>query len=160
MLKLSALVQPRGPLHVFDEWTEDDEDIDNGRRVALKALQAQSGSDTNGTATPTSSNPTSSATPDLANLSLNTSQKVSTNGSGKIDLSSENRTPRTANSSSPNMGSFVTKGDGVEADGEIDPARKLTRKSTTSYESENAKWYKAAKRAEKKSGAPNVHLAL
>ena len=28
------------------------------------------------------------------------------------------------------------------------------------YENENQKWYKAAKKAEKKSGAPNVHLAL
>lgn len=150
-------VQPRGPLSVFDEWTEDDEDIDNGRRVALKALQAQSGSDTNGTATPTSSNPTT--TTDFANLSLNT-QKVPTNGSGKVDLSSENRTPRSASNSSPNMGSFVTRGEGVEADGDIDPARKLTRRTTTQYESENQKWYKAAKKAEKKSGAPNVHLAL
>lgn len=153
-------VQPRGPLHLFDDWTEDDEDIDNGRRVALRTVQAQSGSDTNGTATPTSSVP---PTGDLANLSLNTSanpQKISTNGLGKVDLSSENRTPRTASSTAPNMGSFVTRGEGVEADGDIDPARKLTRKSTTQYENENARWYKAAKKAEKKSGAPNVHLAL
>lgn len=149
-------VQPRGPLHIFDEWTEDDEDIDNGRRVALKTLQAQSGSDTNGTTTPTASGPPTN----VASLSSVNPQKVSTNGSGKVDLSSENRAPRTGSSHAPNMGSFVTRGEGIEADGEVDPARKLARKTTAQYEAENAKWYKAAKKAEKKSGAPNVHLAL
>lgn len=148
-------VQPRGPLHLFDEWTEDDEDIDNGRRVAFRNVQAQSGSNTNGTATPTSSGPSTN----VGSLS-SSSQKVSTNGSGKVDLSSESRAARTTSSNAPNMGSFVTKGEDAEADGDVDPARKLTRRNTTQYEDQNAKWYKAAKKAEKKSGAPNVHLAL
>ena len=152
-------VQPRGPIVVYEEWTDEDDDIDNGRVVALKALRSQNGSDTNGTATPTSS----STAVDFANLAINTSAnpaKITPNSSGKVDLSSENRTPRTASSNSPNMGSFVTRGEGTEADGDIDPARKLTKRTTTAYENENQKWYKAAKKAEKKSGAPNVHLAL
>ena len=162
------MVVPRGPLNPYDPWTEDDEDIDNGRRIALKhALEkngTRTGADSNGTATPTSS----STTTDFANMSINkTSANTATasgtytpKANGKIDLTSEHRTPRASASNHPNMGSFVTKGEGVEADGEIDPARKLTRRSTTTYEDQNAKWYKAAKKAEKKSGAPNVHLAL
>lgn len=157
------LIVPHGPEEVYGEWTEDDEDIDNGRRVALKAIQAKNGldagSDTNGTATPTSA----STSADFANLSLK-----NTNGNypesakvvnGKTDLTYDTRESRTATSSYPNMGSFVTKGDGNEAEGEVDPSRKLTRRNTATYESENQKWYKAAKKAEKKSGAPNVHLA-
>lgn len=156
-------VVPRGPLKVYDEWTEDDDDIDNGRIVALKASLSKNSSDTNGTATPTSSTLGGSSTAtDFAGLSLNNAgppagAKVV---NGKTDLTYENRAPRSAASHSPNMGSFVTTGDGVEEDGEIDPKRKLTRRNTTTYENENAKWYKAAKKAEKKSGAPNVHLAL
>lgn len=155
------IVVPRGPVNPYDPWTEDDEDIDNGRRIALKALLEKNGADTNGSATPTSS----STTTDFANMSLNTNTNTNTTSysskaHGKTDLTSDLRSPRTATSHTPNMGSFVTKGEGVEADGEIDPARKLTRRSTTTYEDQNAKWYKAAKKAEKKSGAPNVHLAL
>lgn len=156
-------VMPRGPLKVYDEWTEDDDDIDNGRLVALKASLAHNGNGSNGTATPTSSTVGGSSTAtDFAGLSLNSSGTSASTKSanGKADLTPENRAQRTAASSSPNMGSFVTTGDGVEADGDIDPKRKLTKRATTQYESENAKWYKAAKKAEKKSGAPNVHLAL
>ncbi|KAK5070729.1 hypothetical protein LTS08_000376 [Lithohypha guttulata] len=157
------LIVPHGPEEVYGEWTEDDADIDNGRRVALKAIQAKNGldagSDTNGTATPTSA----STSADFANLSLK-----NTNGNypesakvvnGKTDLTYDTRESRTATSSYPNMGSFVTRGNGNEAEGEVDPSRKLTRRNTATYESENQKWYKAAKKAEKKSGAPNVHLA-
>lgn len=174
-LKAKGAVVPRGPVKPYDEWTDDDEDIDNGRLVALKALQARNGTGTDsatgsGTATPTSSNPGPAST-DFANLTLNTSTVPTSTSSigtpasakvvnGKTDLTNATRTPRTATSSSPNMGSFVTRGEGVEADGDIDPKRKLTRRSTTTYENENQKWYKAAKKAEKKSGAPNVHLAL
>lgn len=174
-------VQPRGPIEPYGPWTEDDEDIDNGRLVALKAIKEASGSDTNGTATPTSSN----VTTDLSSLSINSNGNGTAFGqttkSGKVDLTSGNRASRTTTSGMPNMGSFVTTGasptgngavgssatsygstarDGVEADGDIDPRGKLTRRSTTQYEDENAKWYKAAKKAEKKKGAPNVHLAL
>ncbi|KAK5940784.1 hypothetical protein PMZ80_007201 [Knufia obscura] len=157
-----SIVVPRGPVNPYDPWTEDDEDIDNGRRIALQHILEKNGNgtDTNGTATPTSA---STAT-DFANLSINNSTSTPTNGTGtyktpKTDLTSEHRAPRTATSSAPNMGSFVTKGDDIEANGEIDPARKLTRKNTTTYEDQNAKWYKAAKKAEKKSGVPHVHLA-
>lgn len=176
------LVVPRGPVNVFDSWTEDDEDIDRGRLVALKAIQAQSGSDTNGTATPTSS----SVATDLSNLSIKNGTGApagEVTKSGKVDLTPEVRAARSATFGMPNMGSFVTSGasptgsgtvgaspgatsygastgDGVEAGGDIDPRRKLTRRTTTQYEDENAKWYKAAKKAEKKKGAPNVHLAL
>ena len=43
-------------------------------------------------------------------------------------------------------------------DEELSPKEKLERRTT--YQDENAKWYKKAKKAEKKSGAPNMHLAL
>ncbi len=49
-----------------------------------------------------------------------------------------------------------TVGDGDEE--ESDPKQKIERRTT--HSEENAKWYKAAKKAEKKAGAPNVHLAL
>lgn len=179
----NAPVQPRGPIEPYGPWTDDDEDIDRGRLVALKAIQQASGSDTNGTATPTSS----TVATDLSGLSLgsngtgNGTAVGQTTRSGKVDLTPDVRATRTATSGIPNMGSFVTTGgsptgsgtvgtggssygattgDGVEADGDIDPRRKLTRRTTTQYEDENAKWYKAAKKAEKKKGAPNVHLAL
>jgi len=158
------LVVPRGPLTAYDPWTEDDEDIDNGRRIALKHMlekNGTAGSDTNGTATPTSSSTTTAS--DLANMSINNTTTnagaYSSKANGKLDLTSDMRSPRTATSSSPNMGSFVTKGEGLEEDGDIDPSRKLTKRSTTQYEDQNAKWYKAAKKAEKKSGVPHVHLA-
>ncbi|RVX69680.1 hypothetical protein B0A52_06324 [Exophiala mesophila] len=47
---------------------------------------------------------------------------------------------------------------GFDDNGEFHPRRLIKRRTT--YNEENAKWYKAAKRAEKKSGAPNIHLAL
>lgn len=171
----AKFIQPRGPVNVYDTWTEDDEDIDNGRRIALKSMLQASGSDTNGTATPTSS----TVATDLSSLNTGTNGTPvgQTTKSGKVDLSPEIRSARSAGSNLPNMGSFVTSGpssgapltgmsygattgEGVEADGDIDPKRKLTRRSTTTYENENQKWYKAAKKAEKKSGAPHVHLAL
>lgn len=175
--KSTSRVVPRGPVNCYGTWTDEDEEIDRGRLVALKAIQERSGSDTNGTATPTSS----TVATDLSNLSLNTKTKNGT--AGKIDLSPEVRAARSSTFGMPNMGSFVTSGtspsgsgtvgvspgatsygastgDGVEAGGDIDPKRKLTRRTTTTYEDENAKWYKAAKKAEKKKGAPNVHLAL
>lgn len=47
---------------------------------------------------------------------------------------------------------------GFDENGEFHPRRMIKRRTT--YNEENAKWYKAAKKAEKKSGAPNIHLAL
>ena len=112
---------------------------------------------------PTSNSTTTASAPDFANMSLNTTAPnagaYSPKANGKLDLTSDLRAPRTATSSSPNMGSFVTKGEGIEENGDIDPSRKLTKRSTTQYEDQNAKWYKAAKKAEKKSGVPHVHLA-
>lgn len=146
-------VVPRGPIDAYGTWTDEDEDIDNGRLVALKDLVEKNGLDTSGVATPTSS----PAATDLANLSLNTAFAKS---NGMTDLTSSIRSPRTATSASPSMGSLGIKGGAVETDGDIDPGQQLTRRTTTQYEDENAKWYKAAKKAQKKSGAPHVHLAL
>lgn len=148
-------VIPVGPAKPYTEWTDEDEDIDNGRLVALKAL---SGESTNGTATPTSS--TYASTPTTTTTDFATPAGAKTLSNGKTDLTHNQREPRGSSSSQPNMGSFVTRGEGSEANGDIDPARKLDRKKTTTYESENAKWYKAAKKAEKKEGTPYVHLAL
>lgn len=144
-------VVPCGPSVLFESWTEDDEDIDNGRIVAWKQAGDKTPTSamsdlsirppTNGTATPTGVPPDATITP-----------------SGKTDLTSSLRSPVSGSSSGPSYGSFVTTGDGAEAEGDIDPKRKLQRRTT--YKDENEKWYKAARKAEKKSGAPNVHLAL
>jgi hypothetical protein len=40
----------------------------------------------------------------------------------------------------------------------LSPKEKIERRTT--HGSENKKWYKAAKRAEKDAGAANMHLAL
>lgn len=48
--------------------------------------------------------------------------------------------------------------DGFDENGEFHPRRVIQRRTT--YSDENAKWYKAAKKAEKKQGAPSMHLAL
>lgn len=47
---------------------------------------------------------------------------------------------------------------GYDENGEFHPRRMIKRRTT--YSDANAKWYKAAKKAEKKSGAPQMHLAL
>ena len=55
----------------------------------------------------------------------------------------------------------VRDADSAVGDGdakEQDPKQEVKRRTT--HSEENAKWYKAAKKAEKKAGAPNVHLAL
>ena len=64
------------------------------------------------------------------------------------------------------VGSPSTKGrieeedgeNGFDENGEFHPRRMIKRRTT--YNDENAKWYKAAKKAEKKAGAPPIHLAL
>lgn len=109
-------VMPRGPTVGIDSWTEEDEEIDRGRRVAYQQSQN---------------------TQRLAAVDINATSTASTNGSKpkqKIDLSPEHREQTTG-------GTAVTS-------------------PTVQYSEENAKWYKAAKKAEKKSGAPYVHLAL
>lgn len=143
----SSFVTPRGPTVVFEPWTEDDDDIDNGRIVAWR----QSGDKT--------------PAPALSNLSINSGANAigippdaAATSSGKIDLTSSLRSPTNTVTASQTYGSFVTGGDPAEADGEIDAGRKLRKKAT--YQEENEKWYKAARKAEKKSGAPYVHLAL
>ncbi|KIW92370.1 uncharacterized protein Z519_07354 [Cladophialophora bantiana CBS 173.52] len=47
---------------------------------------------------------------------------------------------------------------GFDENGEFHPRRMIKRRTT--YSDANAKWYKAAKKAEKKMGAPSMHLAL
>lgn len=64
------------------------------------------------------------------------------------------------------VGSPTTKGrideedgeTGFDENGEFHPRRMIKRRTT--YSDANAKWYKAAKKAEKKAGAPPIHLAL
>ncbi|OAP64001.1 hypothetical protein AYL99_03228 [Fonsecaea erecta] len=47
---------------------------------------------------------------------------------------------------------------GFDENGDFHPRRVIKRRTT--YSDANAKWYKAAKKAEKKMGAPSMHLAL
>lgn len=113
-------VMPRGPVVGIDLWTEEDDEIDRGRRVAFQQSQN---------------------TQKLATTGMNST--ASTNGGRskqKIDLSPENREVTAS-------GTSVESGPGL-----VSP--------TVQHSEENAKWYKAAKKAEKKSGAPYVHLAL
>ena len=79
-------------------------------------------------------------------------------------------TPTTAAATSTGMGSPTSTRNGGEGEveddgetgfdenGEFHPKRMIKRRTT--YSDANAKWYKAAKKAEKKAGAPPIHLAL
>ncbi|KAJ9615190.1 hypothetical protein H2200_001264 [Cladophialophora chaetospira] len=49
-------------------------------------------------------------------------------------------------------------GDTLDENGEFVPRKNIKRRTT--YSDANAKWVKAAKKAEKKGGAPYIHLAL
>ena len=55
-------------------------------------------------------------------------------------------------------GEKAVEREGGEEEGDPMETRKIGRRTT--HSEENQKWYKAAKKAEKKSGAPNMHLAL
>lgn len=82
-----------------------------------------------------------------ANLSVGSSSAAGTSSGGsrhKIDLSPDHRSAQSAR----------TPHSATGADAEIKSP------TLTAHQDENAKWYKAAKKAEKKSGAPYVHLAL
>ncbi|EXJ88695.1 glutathione S-transferase [Capronia coronata CBS 617.96] len=57
-----------------------------------------------------------------------------------------------------NKGDEDDGGTGVDEEGEFHPRRVVQHR--TAHGDENAKWYKAAKKAEKQEGAPSLHLAL
>ena len=114
------MVVPIGPIDPYGRWTQEDDDIDNGRLVALKAISEEVAHGQH-------------TAQDAHQIGMN----------GKINSTYAGLTDTTSGS---------TGGEQVN-DGS-------TKTSTAQYEDQNAKWYKAAKKAEKKSGAPNVHLAL
>ncbi len=60
--------------------------------------------------------------------------------------------------STRNGGDDADEGDAFDENGEFVPRRMIKRRTT--HSDVNAKWYKAAKKAEKKAGAPPIHLAL
>ena len=130
-----TVVLPRGPLPDIEPLTDEEEQQLINGTSALKL-------DTNGTGTAASSNP------------------FSAQGQGMRAMFS-------AEADSPDFGdnaSATTENTAATAikDGEDGEESGLGQniKRRTTYSEENKKWYKAAKKAEKKSGAPNMHLAL
>ena len=94
----------------------------------------------------------------LSKLQVTTQDSKPTNGSSNANPFSAN-----GNGMGAMFGSETDSPAGDAASASTDPANetpkeKLARRTT--HSDENSKWYKAAKKAEKRSGAPNVHLAL
>lgn len=132
-----AVILPRGPAPDILPLTDEEEQLlISGKLSGLHV-------DTNGSKAKSSQNP------------------FSANGQGMAAMFSaegaDAQTPATAETPIVKTTSAALREQDDEKD-DIDPQRKIQRRTT--HGEENAKWVKAAKKAEKKSGAPNMHLAL
>ena len=134
----TPVVVPRGPIPDIEPLTDaEEQQLINGTS-ALKV-------DTNGTALTPPSNPFSAQGQGMSALfgAEIDSPDVGDNASVTTD------TTATTALRSP-----------VGEDEEKEPSLKQKIKRRTTYSEENQKWYRAARRAEKKTGAPYIHLAL
>ena len=130
-----TVVLPRGPLPDIEPLTDEEEQQLINGTSALKL-------DTNGTGTAASSNPFS----------------AQGQGMGAM-FSAEADSPDVGDNASATTENTATTAIKDGEDGEESGLGQNIKRRTT-YSEENKKWYKAAKKAEKKSGAPNMHLAL
>ncbi|KAI1623034.1 glutathione S-transferase [Exophiala viscosa] len=129
------VVVPRGPVPDIEPLTEEEErDIINGTSKKLSGLKIGNGTP----ASPSSHNPFSA--------------QGEGRGMGAIFGTDGDLPPDGV--TSPGGATASTS---REDEGGDDPNKVIKRRTT--HGEENAKWYKAAKKAEKKLGAPNMHLA-
>ncbi|KIW20901.1 hypothetical protein PV08_01480 [Exophiala spinifera] len=146
-----SVVIPRGPVPDIEPLTDEEErELIDGTAKKLNGLKL----DSNGVgASPTSHNPFSA--------------QGEGRGMGAIfgaDIDSPTdgvaspTTSTTVGSPSASRAGEDDNETGFDENGEFHPRRMIKRRTT--YGEENAKWYKAAKKAEKKLGAPTMHLAL
>lgn len=137
-----SMVVPRGPMPDIDPLTDEEEQ---------QLINGTSGLKLNTTSNGTSSNQATPSNP----FSANPGQGMGALFGADVDSPS---TPDNASVTTDNT-AVRTGGTDGGAEGEEPSVRQKIKRRTT-YSEENQKWYRAAKKAEKKSGAPNMHLAL
>lgn len=149
------LIVPRGPVPDIQPLTDEEEaEQISGTTRKLNGLTLDS-SARGIVGSPTSNNPFSAAA----------GGGMSALFGADIDSPADETASATTGLGST-VGSPSTKGrideedgeTGFDENGEFHPRRMIKRRTT--YSDANAKWYKAAKKAEKKAGAPPIHLAL
>ncbi|KAK5260666.1 hypothetical protein LTR20_000069 [Exophiala xenobiotica] len=145
------VIIPRGPVPDIEPLTDEEErEIINGTSKKLNGLKI----DKSGVgASPTSNNPFSAQGNGRGGMGAMFGADVDspTDGVGSPTTTASKAGDDDDNSNNNNEAGF-------DENGEFHPRRMIKRRTT--YNEENAKWYKAAKKAEKKLGAPSMHLAL
>lgn len=148
------LVIPRGPLPDIAPLTDEEEqELINGTAKKLNSLKIDDGATVS---SPSSHNPFS-ALGEKSGMGAIFGADVDS----PADEVGSRSTAATTTVSSPSTTKGGNEDDastGVDEGGEFHPRRVIQHRTT--HSDENAKWYKAAKKAEKKLGAPTVHLAL
>jgi glutathionyl-hydroquinone reductase len=157
------VILPRGPVPDIEPLTDEEEkELINGS--GARKLNGLTLSDLPSGLNPTASENPFSAHGDKAGMGVLFGADVD---SPNVD-NTEPTTPTTA-AATTSAGSPASTRDGFDGaeddgetgfdeNGEFHPKRMIKRRTT--HGEANAKWYKAAKKAEKKAGAPPIHLAL
>jgi hypothetical protein len=139
----SSYVLPRGPVPDIEPLTDEEEQtLING----TSHLKLDTKSSSNSTAMSPPSNPFS-AQPGQGMGAL-------------FGAEADSPAIETASTTTENTAIRSPGGDSATTEGDGEPSIRQKIKRRTTYSEENQKWYRAAKKAEKKSGAPNMHLAL
>jgi hypothetical protein len=140
------LIVPRGPVPDIEPLTDGEEqELIHGPAKQLNGLTILDHGA--GIASPTSNNPFSASGSGMGAM-------FGTDGDASV----------VGTMTASTIGSPSTKGQeddgetGFDEHGEFHPKKMIKRRTT--YNEENEKWYKAAKKAEKKANAPYIHLAL
>ncbi|KIX01318.1 uncharacterized protein Z518_09043 [Rhinocladiella mackenziei CBS 650.93] len=142
------IILPRGPMPDIEPLTDEEErELINGTAKKLNGLNLQD----SGTG-PISFNPFS-AQGDGRGMSAIFGADIDS-PADEVDSTA----PTTTVGSPSTKDEEEDRETGFDENGEFHPRRMIKRRTT--HSEENAKWYKAAKKAEKKSGAPTMHLAL
>lgn len=148
----APIIVPRGPIPDIQPLTDEEEaELISITTRKLNGLTL----DSSAVASPTSSNPYSAAAGGGmgALFGAETDSPADENGSVTTGMGSTVGSPSTKGRVDEEDGET-----GYDEQGDFHPRRMIKRRTT--YSDANAKWYKAAKKAEKKAGAPPIHLAL
>lgn len=146
------VIIPRGPVPDIEPLTDEEElEMINGSARKLNGLKIDDGVAAN----PSSHNPFS-AQGEGRGMGAMFGADIDSPADSTANTGAT--TTAIAGSPSTNKDEQEETEGGFDENGEFHPRRMMKRRTT--YGEENAKWYKAAKKAEKKSGAPTMHLAL
>ncbi|EXJ56502.1 glutathione S-transferase [Cladophialophora yegresii CBS 114405] len=153
------VILPRGPIPDIEPLTDEEEkDLINGTGSKLNGLTI---ADLPAGLNARSGNPFS-AHGDKAGMGVLFGADVDSPVNPDDGVATPTTAAATTSMGSPastrNGGDEVDDADALDENGEFVPRRMIKRRTT--YSDANAKWYKAAKKAEKKAGAPPIHLAL